>query len=151
MSHQVSFFWQLSRCHVSYFWALDLESEVQGPSTHWGNILLLDFYFCFHIVKSLMPILAFLPISRVSKISLFQWNIMQGDNFIFTSKTIGGKRNVVITVLLAQSNFSKKLPRLRIWSWDLKGIYSGAYLTEPTWQVLIVEYQLTCNRYSMTV
>ena len=36
---------------------LDLESEVQ-----WGNILLLIF-FCFHIVKPLMPTLALLPIS----------------------------------------------------------------------------------------
>ena len=41
---------------------LDLESEVQWFNTHWGNILLLEF-FCFYIVKPLMPILALLPIS----------------------------------------------------------------------------------------
>ena len=45
---------------------LDLESEVQGFNTHRSNILLLDF-FCFHVVKPLMPILALLPISGVSK------------------------------------------------------------------------------------
>ena len=38
---------------------LDLGSEV---NTHRGNILLLDF-FCFHVVKPLMPILTLLPIS----------------------------------------------------------------------------------------
>ena len=41
---------------------LDLESEVQWFSTHWGNILIVDI-FCFHIVKPLMSILALLPIS----------------------------------------------------------------------------------------
>ena len=40
---------------------LDLESEVQWFNTHWGNILLLEFFF--HIIKPLMPILALLPIS----------------------------------------------------------------------------------------
>ena len=43
---------------------LDLESEVmRGPGSLFtgGNILLLDF-FCFHIVKPLMPILALLPL-----------------------------------------------------------------------------------------
>ena len=39
----------------------ELESEVQWFNIHWGNILLLEF-FCFHIVKPLMPILALLPI-----------------------------------------------------------------------------------------
>ena len=33
-------------------------------NTHWGNILLLDF-ICFHVVKSLMPILSLLPISAI--------------------------------------------------------------------------------------
>ena len=41
---------------------LDLEAEVQWFNTYWGNILLLEF-FCFHIVKPLMPKLALLPIS----------------------------------------------------------------------------------------
>ena len=41
---------------------LDLKSVVQWFNTHWGNILLLDF-FCFYKIKPLMPILALLPIS----------------------------------------------------------------------------------------
>ena len=41
---------------------LDLGSEVQWFNTHWGNILLLEF-FCFQIVKPLIPILALLPIT----------------------------------------------------------------------------------------
>ena len=52
-----------STCQVSVERSmLDLRSEVQWFNTHWGNILLLEF-FCFHIVKPLMPILALLPIS----------------------------------------------------------------------------------------
>ena len=52
-----------STCQVSIDRSmLDLGWEVQWFNTHWGNILLLDF-FCFHIVKPLMPILALLPIS----------------------------------------------------------------------------------------
>ena len=52
-----------STCQVSVERSmLDLESEVQWFNTYWGNILLLEF-FCFHIVKPLMPILALLPIS----------------------------------------------------------------------------------------
>ena len=52
-----------STCQVSVERSmLDLESEVQWFNTHWGNILLLEF-FCFHIVKPLMQILALLPIS----------------------------------------------------------------------------------------
>ena len=38
---------------------MDLESEVQGFITHWGNILLLEF---FHVGKPLMPILVLLSI-----------------------------------------------------------------------------------------
>ena len=45
---------------------LDFQSEIQGFNTHWGNILLLDFFVFIHVVKPLMPILAILPISRVS-------------------------------------------------------------------------------------
>ena len=50
---------------------LDLKSEVHerpgfyhdwGSITTGGNILPMDF-FCFHVVKPLMPILALLPIS----------------------------------------------------------------------------------------
>ena len=46
---------------------LDLESEAmrgQGSIPTGGNILSLDF---FHIVKSLMPILALLPILSICK------------------------------------------------------------------------------------
>ena len=53
-----------STCQVSpEIIVLDLESEVmRGPGSipTGGKILLLDF-FCFHVVKPLMPILALLP------------------------------------------------------------------------------------------
>ena len=52
-----------STCQVSVERSmLDLESEIQWFNTQWGNILLVDI-FCFHKVKSLMPILALLSIS----------------------------------------------------------------------------------------
>ena len=73
--HEQKFKYLLSStCQVSVERSmLDLGSEVQWFNTHWGNILLLEF-FCFHIVKPLMPILPLLPISfnyekpRVSKL-----------------------------------------------------------------------------------
>ena len=39
---------------------LELETWVSGSILTGGNILLL-FFFCFHVVKPLMPILALLP------------------------------------------------------------------------------------------
>ena len=48
---------------------LDLESEVmRGPGSilPGGNIFSLDF-FCFHVVKPLMPILALLPTFLITK------------------------------------------------------------------------------------
>ena len=52
-----------SKCPVSVEMSmLDLETYSSGSIPTRGNILLLDF-FCFHVVKPLMPILALLPIS----------------------------------------------------------------------------------------
>ena len=52
-----------STCQVSVERSmLNLESEIQWFNTHWGNILLLEF-FVFDVVKPLMPILTLLPIS----------------------------------------------------------------------------------------
>ena len=51
---------------------LDLESEVMrglGSILTGGNIFSLD-YFCFHVVKPLMPILALLSFSTVDTSSV---------------------------------------------------------------------------------
>ena len=66
-------------------------TEVQGTVLTVGNIL-LQFFFCFHIVKPLMPILPLLPILCVcEKLVLFGLTVqslLHFSNYIETCHSI---------------------------------------------------------------
>ena len=70
---------------------LDLGSEVQWFNTHWGNILLLEF-FCFHRVK---PILALLPISFNDEKSLLRLRLTDLKILVVNTRQNGSVRRLL--------------------------------------------------------